>query len=427
LKKVIVIGAGWAGSAAAIAARKMGVEVVIVERMEMLLGTGLVGGIMRNNGRYTATEEAIEMGASELFNLTDKNSRHRNIEFPGHNNASLYDISLIEPAVKKIILEMGIELKLKQRATGANRENNKISSIIIDNQEEELMGDVYIEATGTAGPMGNCSRFGNGCAMCIYRCPSFGSRVSIAAKLGVSEFKAQRQDGSPGAMSGSCKIFKESLSPEIQEELNKKGVKVIPIPPDLQKDMQSLSSKACQQYALPEFSTNIILLDTGHAKLMAPFFPLESLRKIPGLENARYEDPYAGDLGNSIRFLAISPRDNYLKVKGISNLFCAGEKAGLLVGHTEAIITGYLAGHNAARLALGSDLLELPRETCCGEAIAFVNEEMNSREGLSKKFTFSGSVLLEHLKEKELYTTDKEKIKRRVEKAGLTNIFSTRL
>ncbi len=80
--KVIVVGAGWAGCAAAISAKKQGAEVVLVERTDMLLGTGLVGGIMRNNGRFTATEEMVAMSGGELFQLTDLNSLHRKSNFP---------------------------------------------------------------------------------------------------------------------------------------------------------------------------------------------------------------------------------------------------------------------------------------------------------------------------------------------------------
>ena len=109
-----------------------------------------------------------------------------------------------------------------------------------------------------------------------------------------------------------------------------------------------MALKACQQYAIAEFEANIILLDTGHAKLMTPFFPLDALRRVKGLENARFEDPYSGGIGNSVRYIGMSPRDDALKVTGIENLFCGGEKAGLLVGHTEAICTGTLAGYNAA-------------------------------------------------------------------------------
>ena len=45
---VIIIGGGWAGSAAALAAKQAGADrVVILERTDMLLGCGLAGGIMR--------------------------------------------------------------------------------------------------------------------------------------------------------------------------------------------------------------------------------------------------------------------------------------------------------------------------------------------------------------------------------------------
>ena len=55
-RTIVVIGGGWAGCSAALSASKMGAEVTLIERTDMLLGTGLVGGIMRNNGRFTAAE-----------------------------------------------------------------------------------------------------------------------------------------------------------------------------------------------------------------------------------------------------------------------------------------------------------------------------------------------------------------------------------
>lgn len=79
-----------------------------------------------------------------------------------------------------------------------------------------------------------------------------------------------------------------------------------------------------------------ILVYLAHAKLMTTYYPLEKLRKIKGLEHAKYVDPYAGSKGNSIRYLSVAPRTNDMKVNNINNLFCAGEKSGLFVGHTEA-------------------------------------------------------------------------------------------
>ena len=293
---------------------------------------------------------------------------------------------------------------------------------VTDGHGNTYAADAFLDATGTAGPTANCARYGNGCSMCILRCPSFGGRVSLAALAGVRELEARRPDGTPGAMSGSCKLMKDSLAPDLVRQLNETGAAVIPLPPGLQED--HLSLKACQQYALPEFAENLVLLDSGHAKMMAPFFPLDKLRRIPGLENARYEDPYAGGNGNSVRFLAMCPRGDDLKVNGLSNLYCAGEKAGPLVGHTEAMVTGALAGYNCAATISGKPPLILPRSLASGEAIAWTGEEMRTPDGLCRKYTFSGGCLFERMKELGLYLTSPTEVQDRVQALGLENIFS---
>ncbi|MDF2929677.1 MAG: Glucose inhibited division protein [Anaerospora sp.] len=60
-KTVVIVGGGWAGTAAALAARKTGCEVVLLERADMLLGTGLVGGIM------------MPTPVTKMFNFRDTN------------------------------------------------------------------------------------------------------------------------------------------------------------------------------------------------------------------------------------------------------------------------------------------------------------------------------------------------------------------
>lgn len=418
--RIIIVGGGWSGCAAAVQAVKGGAQVTLLERTDMLLGTGLVGGIMRNNGRFTATEECIAMGGGELFQLIDGNCRHKNVNFPGHEHASLYDIGKTPGAVREYLEQIGVTVVFQARVTKAEMNGSRIESVT-DGQGRTFEGDVYLDTTGTAGPMNNCSKYGNGCAMCMLRCPSYGGRVSLAGLAGVQEMQGKKPDGTIGAMSGSCKLYKESLAPAIVRQLNETGVAVIPIPENLVED--HLGIKACQQYALPEFKKNIILLDTGHAKLMMPYFNLERLHRIPGFENARYEDPYAGGKGNSMRFFSMAPRDDTLKVEGVENLYCAGEKAGLLVGHTEAIVTGTLAGINAVKQLRNEKLVTVSRQLAIGEAIAFVREEMKTEKGLSLKYTFSGSVLFERMKELGMYTTDLKQIRSRVQQAGMTDVF----
>ena len=423
MSTVIVSGGGWAGCAAALSAAKAGGRVILIERTDLLLGTGLVGGIFRNNGRYTAAEESIAMGGGEFFRAMDENSRHQNIGFPGHEHASLYDVTTMEPIIKDILLQHDVTIKTQVRVNNVKKSGRHIKYVTLDNGEI-LQGDAFIDATGSAGPMGNCLTYGNGCAMCILRCPSFGPRISISSKAGVKEFVGEKADGSTGAMSGSCKLNKDSLSEELKMRLERDGVVVLKIPEALRKK-GALQKKACSQYALAAFAENIILLDTGHAKLMTSYFPLKDLRKIAGLEKARYEDPYAGGIGNSMRYLSIAPCDYTLRVDDIDNLFCAGEKSGTIVGHTEAIVTGLLAGYNAVRCCLDMEYLVLPDHVAIGDFIKFVHHKMIAESGRKIRYTFSGSVYFNRMKELNLYEINHDDIYQRIETAGLREIYNT--
>ena len=423
--RAVVIGGGWSGIAAALGAKKAGAEVTLLEKTDMLLGLGNVGGIMRNNGRYTAAEENIALGAAELFGITDSCATHVNIDFPGHSHASLYNVIKVEPQVRRLLREKGIDIRLVSRAVDVEMAGECIESITLADGEK-IQGDVFIECTGSSGPMGNCLAYGNGCCMCILRCPAFGPRVSLTQKAGRNDIMGMRKDGAFGAFSGSGKLEKQSLSEEIQDKLNDTGVAIVPVPKQLINE-KKLELKVCQQYALEEFAENIVLLDTGYAKIMTPFFELEKLRQIPGFENARYIDPYAGGRGNSIRYLSVAERNNAMKAEGIENMFCGGEKSGFFVGHTEAISTGSLAGHNAARLLKGLRLLELPRQIAVGDIISYANEMMETENGLMTRYTFAGAEYFARMKEKNLYTMDIGEIKKRVARYDLQGIYSQRI
>jgi hypothetical protein len=422
---VVVAGGGWAGCGAALSAVRAGADVVLLERTDMLLGTGLVGGIFRNNGRFTATEEAIAMGGGELFKTMDKMAKHKDIKFPGHDHASLYDVPNIEPEIRKLLEGLGVKVLLQARAVDVKTDGNRILSAITDDKTE-VSGDGFVDCTGTAAVPANCIRYGYGCAMCILRCHTFKQRISLTEKAGIKEWTGKKADGTSGAISGSCKLMKSTLSSGIQEKLTQEGVAVVPLPDEFVK-RDKLKTKACVQYALEEFAANIVLLDTGPAKLMTPFFPLEDLRKVPGFEHARYEDPLSGGVGNSIRFMAMAPKDNKLRVHGIENLYCAGEKAGPHVGHTEAAVTGMLAGHNAVLGALGREGREIPTQTAIGDFISFVNTQTQSEDGKKQRYTFSGGVYFERMKKLGLYSTNVLEIAQRVENAGVAGIFSEKL
>ena len=101
-------------------------------------------------------------------------------------------------------------------------------------------------------------------------------------------------------------------------------------------------------------------------------------RMIPGLENAefyRYGVMHRNTYLNSPGFLT----DTY-SVKTRPNLFFAGQMTGV-EGYIESTSSGFVAGINAARLALNEECIKLPRETEIGALAAYVSEG-----GVSKDF-----------------------------------------
>ncbi len=70
MNSVIVIGGGRAGCSAAVTARKVGANVTLPERTDMLPGLGNVGGEfferMKKNGLYTTEKSTIIKRVKEL-------------------------------------------------------------------------------------------------------------------------------------------------------------------------------------------------------------------------------------------------------------------------------------------------------------------------------------------------------------------------
>ena len=117
--------------------------------------------------------------------------------------------------------------------------------------------------------------------------------------------------------------------------------------------------KAGQLWNMVGFQTN---LRWGEQKRV--------FRLIPGLENAefiRMGVMHRNTFINSPQLLNAS-----LEFKNRPNLFAAGQLIGT-EGYTAAAAGGWLAGTNAARLALGKELLTLPGTTMMGALFAFIS------------------------------------------------------
>ncbi len=116
-----------------------------------------------------------------------------------------------------------------------------------------------------------------------------------------------------------------------------------------------------------------------------------------------------------------------MQAEGIDNLFCGGEKGAPLIGHTEAVVTGALAGHNAARYAAGKAPAILPDSLSTGLSISHAHENFVRKKQYGERYTFSGGSFFELMKERGLYSTDAASIAARVEKEKLLGLFEKKI
>ncbi len=427
MTRVIVVGGGFAGCSAAISAANAGAEVRLIERADMLLGnSSMYGGYMNPNGRFVAAEEAKYIGAGDMFEALESIKLHESVELPNLEGAYTFDACLAEPTIRRLVREKGVEIRFRTKCIDVMKDGTLLKEVLLrehGGEEESMPGDAFVDCTGGTGGQACCTKHGNGCVMCAMKCPVWGPRLSLATKAGAPELIRLTADGH-GIFSGGFYANIETVSPKIREELRRKGCAIVPLPKEL-VDETKMRLKACRHLDQKEFAGSLALIHEGSTffEVCQPYFPLELLRRVPGFENIRVENPTAGE-GNSVRYMSIAPRDQAMRVEGFANLFCAGEKSGPIVGHTEGIVTGALAGHNAFLETVHKQSLVLPRETAIGDFVVFVGEQIGVERGPT--YTFAGSVYFERMRKLGLYTRRADEIKNRIEELGLTGILAAR-
>ncbi len=421
--QVIVVGGGFAGIAAAIAARKAGAQATLLERTDMLSGAGLRAARLYHDLRIVGGEEAKALGGPEVFEALESILLHRG-NIIGEEGSFIYNTALVDTTMRKIVEAAGVELHMESRAVEVEQAHGMLHAVATDTGER-ISGDVFVDASGTFGGLSNCIKYGHGCVMCHNRCLFFGDRVSIATRAGAEELHWTRPDGTPGAFGAAISIFKESLSAELRARLKKEGACSIPLPEELidysNAKQIAAARRSCQV-------SNVNLVDIGLVAKCVGIgnFRLASLRKIPGLENVQIECPMGGGGYNFIGYMSFTPRENSLRANGFSNLFIAGDKTGL-PGIASSTFTGVLAGHNAARVAFGKQPIELPRGTAIGDMIAYRGERMATSAEFRVGLSMASGIYFERMKELGFDSPDPAVIHKRIAALGLTSIFSQRL
>jgi len=424
MSKVVIVGGGVAGCGAALAAAKAGAKVTLLERTDMLFGVAVSAGETNGNGNFVANHELRFLGVGELSDALLSIKLHDGVQFPDSSrHVFIFNSGLAEPLLKRIVKKAGIEVLLETRAMDVKKEDGQILAVkLADGRMVE--GDAFVDCTGGHGGISVCVRYGKGCVMCNAKCPSFGDRIGMVEKAGGKVYDMRRPDGMRGQVGKAITVFKDTLAPKLKARLEREGLLKIPLP----SEMVDYSKHALMGgLRTKDFLSNLILTDIGPvAKLSGlGYMRQEELRQVPGFENVSVESPQASRY-NHISSVAIAFRDSTMRVKGFENLFCGGEKA----GHSSvegAMISGILAGHNAARNAFNLEPLVLPVSMAMGDFFAYTTEQYKTVAGRNRSYHMGFGEYWERMQQTGLYTDDVKKIKRRVKEAGLLGAFSQKM
>jgi methylenetetrahydrofolate--tRNA-(uracil-5-)-methyltransferase len=118
------------------------------------------------------------------------------------------------------------------------------------------------------------------------------------------------------------------------------------------------------------------------------------LRLIPGMENAEFLQ--FGQIHRNTYICSPRVLSATMQMRERANIFFAGQITGV-EGYVESVAMGWLAGQNAARLALGSELIEAPHLSATGALARYVaNAETKNFQPVNITFA-----LLEPLSEQD--------------------------
>ncbi len=151
---LIVVGGGFAGTAAAIAAAKGGVDVLLVEKFNCLGGAAvnqLVLPFMPYWSQMPITLDRKYLCGSIFLEILDEMNKFTDAENKsGFNKALYFDEEILKLVLNRMCLKYGVKLLFNSTLSGVSASDGKITSIKVigKSKELELYADNFIDATG---------------------------------------------------------------------------------------------------------------------------------------------------------------------------------------------------------------------------------------------------------------------------------------
>ncbi len=387
-KKLVIIGAGLAGSEAALQAAKRGIKVTLYEmrpnKNTPAHKTEYFAEFVCSNslGSYDITNASgllkheMEILGSELMPIIMKS------KVPS-GGALAVDRELFSKNVTELILNNPLITVIREEVKQIPQNvpviiaSGPLTSDELSNNIQKILGEDYLHFFDAIAPIVEkdsinfdkafyMNRYNKGSKDYI-NCPmnkeEYENFYNILINAPRIELKSFEKD---------AKFFESCLPVEVIASRGIDTLRFGPLKPvgliDERTGKENYAVVQLRQdnmtaslYNIVGFQTN---LKWGSQK--------ELIHSIPGLENAsivRYGVMHRNTFINSPKLLKPS-----LQMRKNPDIFFAGQITGT-EGYTESIASGLFAGINASKYILGEKLLELPTETVLGALTHYISFE----------------------------------------------------
>ncbi len=150
---LVVVGGGFAGASAAIAAARCGADVLLIEKYNCLGGAAVYDLVNPFMGNWTRDpqkpDEIIELSRGLFLEILDRMDKMNGIRYMA---GITFNEEILKCVLNRMAIESGVHLLYNTSVTDAKVEDGRICEITVSNVSgsSKVAADCFIDATGDA-------------------------------------------------------------------------------------------------------------------------------------------------------------------------------------------------------------------------------------------------------------------------------------